>query len=116
MVHKEITEPEVRFELGDLVKKKDNLPFHKSAKNLGTFDVGLVIGIFTSYHADFGKVVYIHVLWQTEDQPVIGRAMTILTQGCLEKVYDKGDNDPDALHKSKQLEIRNMHDNTFEEK
>ena len=110
----EVLDPEIRFELGDLVKKKDHMPSQKT--NLGKFPLGLVIGVFTSYHADFGKVVYIHVLWQTEDQPVIGRAMTILTQGCLEKVYDKGENDPDALHKSKQLDIRNMHDNTFEEK
>ena len=110
----EVLDPEIRFELGDLVKKKDHMPSQKT--NLGKFPLGLVIGVFTSYHADFGKVVYIHVLWQTEDQPVIGRAMTILTQGCLEKVYDKGENDPDALHKSKQLDIRNMYDNTFEEK
>jgi len=106
-------DPEIRFELGDLVKKKDHMPSQKT--NLGDFPLGLVIGVFTSYHADFGKVVYIHVLWQTNDRPQVGRAMTVLTQGCLERVYEKDGNDPVALEESKQLDLRNMYDNTFEE-
>ncbi|MCP4923503.1 MAG: hypothetical protein GY915_05670, partial [bacterium] len=103
-----IEDAEPRFKLGDLVKKKDSMPASKT--NLGRYDVGLVIGVFSSYHSDFGRVVYVHILWQTDHIPTSGRSMTVLTQGCLEKVYEKNGNDPAALKKSKQLDIRRMYD------
>lgn len=104
-------DPEPRFEIGDLVKKKDNMP---STGRNNDFELGIVLGVFSSYHSDFGKIVYVHVLWQTP--PVVGRAMTIFTQGCLEKVYDKGEKDLEWLEESKQLDIRRMYDDTFDEK
>jgi hypothetical protein len=94
-----------RFEVGDLVKKKSHMP---TGRRNNDFDVGIVLGVFSSHHIDFGEIFYVHVLWQTE--PPVGRAMTIFTQGCLEKLYDKDGQDLEWVEEAKQLDIRRLHD------